>query len=158
MSADHVTVPIVTTLLTLDSITFHCYPSKKRYISELRTPFSFTRASHSTLCILANLDKLFCIAGHRFTRAKVAYLSAESWYCTWWTVHVALPERTLLLAYVCHISYLRYFPLPLVYSSLHLKRTLVHTPPWNKTAYKHLLHKSVNSLTFACIWQKSYHM
>ena len=100
MRADHVTVPIVTTLLTLDSITFHCYPSKKRYMSELSTPFSFTRARHSTLCILANLDKLFCIAGHRFTRSKIAYLSAESWYCTWWTVHAALPEQTLLPAYV----------------------------------------------------------
>ena len=43
----------------------------------------------------------------------------------------------------CHISYLRYFSLPLVYSWLHLKGTLVYTPPWNKTAYKHLLHKSV---------------
>ena len=46
----------------------------------------------------------------------------------------------------CHISYLRYFPLPLVYSWLHLKGTLVGTPPWNKTAYKHLLHRSVHTL------------
>ena len=58
----------------------------------------------------------------------------------------------------CHISYLRYFPLPLVYSWLHLKGTLVYTPPWNKTADKHLLHKSVHTLRFACNWMLSYHM
>ena len=151
MRADHVTVSIVTTLLALDSITFHCYPSKKPYISELSTLFSFTRASHSTLCILTNLDTSFCIAGHRFTRSKIAHLSTKSWHYTWWTVHVTLTKRTLLLAYVSvtfHIC--ATFPCLLC--------TVVGTPPWNKTAYKHLLHKSVHSLTFACIWQRSYHM
>ena len=66
----------------LHHISLLSFQAKKRYMSELRTPFSFTRARHSTLCILANLDKVFCIAGHRFTRAKIAYLLPESWYCT----------------------------------------------------------------------------
>ena len=83
MRADHVTVPIVTTLLTLDSITFHCYPSKKRYMSELSTPFSFTRARHSTLCILANLDKLFCIAAQEFQRAVTEKMHREAVHSKW---------------------------------------------------------------------------